>query len=40
MPLYNLIECSDNCSKTPGRSWEYNNDDPNENIADSDSFKF
>ena len=23
MPIYNLIECSDNCSKTSGSVWQY-----------------
>ena len=38
MPTYNLIECSDNYSKTSGGLWQYCKDDPN-NIADSESFK-
>ena len=40
MPMYNLIEYSDNYSKTSGRLWQYYKDDPNNNIADSESFKF
>ena len=31
MPLYNLIECSDNYSKTSGSLWQYYKDDPNDN---------
>ena len=40
MPMYNLIECSDNYSKTSENLWQYYKDDPNNNIADSKSFKF
>ena len=32
MPMYNLIENSDNYSKTSGSLWQYYNDDPNDNI--------
>ena len=39
MPMYNLIEYSDNYSKTSGSLWQYYKDDPNDNIADSESFK-
>ena len=39
MPMYNLIECSYNYSKTSGSLWQYYNDDPNDNIAVSESFK-
>ena len=39
-PLYNLIEYSNNYSKTPGSLWKYYKDDPNNNITDSESFKF
>ena len=39
MPVYNLIEYSDNYSKTSGSLWKYYKDDPNDNIADSGSFK-
>ena len=28
MPLYNLIECSKNYSKTTGRLWNYYRDEP------------
>ena len=40
MPVYNLIEYSDNYSKTSGSLWQYYKDDPNDNIADPESFKF
>ena len=40
IPMYNLIEYSDNCSKTSGRWWQYYRDDPNNNIVNSESFKF
>ena len=39
MPVYNLIECSDNYSKTSGSLWQYYRDKPNDNIAESESFK-
>ena len=39
MPMYNLIEYSDNYSKTSGSLWQYYKDDPNDNLADSESFK-
>ena len=39
MPMYNLIEYSDNYSKTSGGLWKYYKDDPNNNMADSESFK-
>ena len=37
--MYNLIEYSDNYSKTSGRLWQYYKDVPNDNLADSESFK-
>ena len=50
MPMYNLIECSDNYLKTSGRLWQYCKDIPAVNNADNivdftatnatDSFKF
>ena len=40
MPMYNLIEYSDNYSKTSVCLWRYYKNDPNDNIADSESFKF
>ena len=39
MPLYNLIEYSDNYSKTSGSLWQYYKDDPNDNLTDSESFQ-
>ena len=37
--MYNLIEYSDNYSKTSGSLWQYYKDDPNDNLANSESFK-
>ena len=39
MPMYNMIEYSDNYSKTSGSLLQYYKDDPNDNIANSESFK-
>ena len=39
MPMYNLIEYSDNYSKTSGSLWQYYKDDPNNNLTESKSFK-
>ena len=39
MPMYNLIEYSDNYSKTSGNLRQYYKDDPNDNLANSESFK-
>ena len=39
MPKYNLIEYSDNYSKTLGSLWQYHKDDPNDNTEQSESFK-
>ena len=39
MTMYNLIEYSDNYSKTFGSLWQYYKDDPNDNITQSESFK-
>ena len=39
MPMYNLIEYSDNYSKTSGSLWQYYKDEPNDNLANSESFK-
>ena len=36
MPMYNLIEYSDNYSKTLGNLWQYYKDDPNDNIENSE----
>ena len=40
MPMYNFIEYSNNYSKTSGSLWQYYKDGPNDNIANSESFKF
>ena len=40
MPMYNLIEYSDNYSKTSGSLWQYYKDYPTNNLADSESFKY
>ena len=40
MPMYNLVEYSDNYSKISGSSSQYYNDDPNHNLIDSVSFKY
>ena len=48
MPMYNLIECSDNYAKTTGSLWQYCKDIPARNTNDiafdannlTDSFKF
>ena len=37
MPMYNLIEYSDNYSETFGSLWQYYKDDPNDNITQSES---
>ena len=39
MPMYNLIEYSNNYSKTSGSLWQYYRDEPNSNLTDSQSFK-
>ena len=39
MPMYNLIEYSDNYSKTTRSLWQFYKDDPNDNIIQSESFK-
>ena len=36
--MYNLIEYSDNYSKTSGCLWQYYNDYPNDNLTNSESF--
>ena len=41
IPMHNLIECSDNCSNTPGSLWLYYRNKPDdEQVTDSESFKF
>ena len=39
MPLYNLIEYSDNYAKTTGSLWQCFRYEPNDNLGDSESFK-
>ena len=39
MPICNLIECSDSYSKTSRSLWLFFKDEPNDNLADSESFK-
>ena len=39
MPMYNLIEYSNNYSKTSRSLWQYYRDEPNDNLADSELFK-
>ena len=36
MPMYNLIEYSDNYSKTSGTLWQYYRDEPHDNLTDSE----
>ena len=36
VPMYNLIEYSDNYAKTSGSLWQYFKDDPNDNIVQSE----
>ena len=39
MPMYNLMEYSDNYSRTSGSLWKYYRDVLNDNITESESFK-
>ena len=39
MPMYNLIEYSDNYVKTSGSLWQYFRDEPDDNLVDSEPFK-
>ena len=39
MPMYNLIEFTDNYAKITGSLWQYFRDEPDDNIEDSESFK-
>ena len=36
MPMYNLIEYSDNYPKTSGSLWQYYKDHPNDNTTQSE----
>ena len=40
MPMYTLIEYSNNYSKTSGSLWQYYRDYPDNNITQSESFKY
>ena len=40
MSMYNLIEYCNNYAETSGRLWQYYRNEPNDNLADSASFKF
>ena len=39
MSMYDLIKYSDNYAKTSGSLWQYFRDEPNDNLANSESFK-
>ena len=39
MAMCNLIKYSDNYAKTTGSFWQYFRDEPNDNLANSESFK-
>ena len=39
MPMYNLIEYSDNYAKTTGSLWQYFRDEPDDDLENSESFK-
>ena len=39
MSMYNLIEYSNNNSKAYGSLWQYCKDEPNDNLANFESFK-
>ena len=39
MPMYNLLEYSDNYLKTSRSLWQYYKDEPNDNLTGSKSFK-
>ena len=39
MPMYNLIEYSNNYAKTSGSLWQYFRDEPDDDLEDSESFK-
>ena len=40
MPMYNLVEYSNNYSKTSGSLWQHYRDNPNDSIKQSESFKY
>ena len=39
MPMHNLIEYSENYSKTSASLWKYLSDEPNDTLTNSESFK-
>ena len=39
MPMYNLIEYSNNYAKPSGNLWQFYRDEPNNNLENSESFK-
>ena len=39
MPMYKLIEYSDNYAKSSGSLWKYFRDEPDDNLEDSESFR-
>ena len=39
MPMYNLMEYSDNYAKTSGSLWQYYSNEPNDSLTESESFK-
>ena len=39
MPMYNLMEYSDNYAKTSGSLWQYYRNEPNDSLTESESFK-
>ena len=39
MPMHNVTEYSDNYLKTSRSLWQYYQDEPNDNITQSESFK-
>ena len=40
MPMFNLIKYNDSYWKRSGSLWQYYRDDPNDNITQSESFKY
>ena len=40
MSMYNFIEYRESYSKRTGSLWQYYRDDPNDNITQSESFKY
>ena len=40
MPMHNLIRCTDNYFKICESLWQYYRNEPNDNLADSESVRF